>query len=69
MSLAVLPSVPPDIFIVKGKADVFFTEAIRGYTLPHAISWKNGIVTFTCQDKDLAKTVSDKLVAHQNSRF
>lgn len=65
MSLAVLPSVPPDIFIVKAEVDVFFTEAVKGYELPHKVLWNKGVMTFVCQDKGLADLVANKVITFQ----
>lgn len=63
---AVLPSVPPDIFIIKAEVDVFFTEAVKGYKLPHRVFWDKGIMTFVCQDKGLHDLVANKVITFQN---
>ncbi len=65
MSLAVLHSVPPDIFIIKAEVDVFFTEAVKGYELPHKVLWDKGVMTFMCQDKGLHDLVINKVITFQ----
>lgn len=63
--IAVLPSVPPDIFVVKAEVDVFFIEAVKGYGLPHRVLWDKGMMTFVCQDKGLHDLVTNKVIAFQ----